>query len=107
MLKLFVVSIVVLVLFPSYLGLMVGWDGLGVISFLLVIYYLRSCSLSSGIITVLSNRVGDVCFILAISLIRSSLSFGMWGESFVRGFVLGIFLIMGSITKRAQVPFSA
>nr|AAP74634.1 NADH dehydrogenase subunit 5 [Ruditapes philippinarum] len=107
LLKLFVVSMVVLVLFPSYLGLMVGWDGLGVISFLLVIYYLSSCSLSSGMITVLSNRVGDVCFILAISLMSSSLSFGMWGESFVSGFVLGIFLMMGSMTKSAQVPFSA
>nr|YP_010254946.1 NADH dehydrogenase subunit 5 [Macridiscus semicancellata]QUA05898.1 NADH dehydrogenase subunit 5 [Macridiscus semicancellata] len=105
--QLFVLSMVLLIMFPSYLGLMVGWDGLGVVSFLLVIYYMSSGSLSAGMITAMSNRVGDVCFLLVIGLMSSSLSYGIWSTFLFSLPSLGLLLLMGSITKSAQVPFSA
>nr|YP_010555841.1 NADH dehydrogenase subunit 5 [Cryptonema producta]UYR95073.1 NADH dehydrogenase subunit 5 [Cryptonema producta] len=106
-LQLFVLSMMVLILFPSYLGLMVGWDGLGVVSFLLVVYYMNNSSLSAGMITAMMNRVGDVCFLLTIGLMSSCLSYGFWSAFlFVLPFQ-GMLLLAGSITKSAQVPFSA
>nr|AAP74599.1 NADH dehydrogenase subunit 5 [Ruditapes philippinarum] len=105
--QLFVLSMILLILFPNYLGLMVGWDGLGVVSFLLVVYYLSSNSLSAGMITALSNRIGDVCFLLVIGLMSSMLSYSMWGVLLMSGFFMGFLMMLGSMTKSAQVPFSA
>lgn len=67
---LFVISILFLVIIPNFLGLIIGWDGLGLTSYLLVIYYQDKRSLGSGTLTVLSNRVGDVLFFIGIRLIR-------------------------------------
>lgn len=75
---LFVISIVVFILFPNFVCLMVGWDGLGVVSFLLVVYYINRESLSAGIITAISNRVGDVFFILLIGVLMCSLEFNFF-----------------------------
>jgi len=42
---------------------MVGWDGLGLISFCLVVFYSNHVRLDSGFVTVFSNRFGDVFFL--------------------------------------------
>lgn len=65
---LFVLSILFLVFIPNLLGLIIGWDGLGLTSYLLVIYYQDKKSLGSGTLTVLRNRVGDVLFFIGIRL---------------------------------------
>lgn len=62
---LFVGSIIALIFFSRLFGAIVGWDGLGVTSFLLVIYYKNRKSLGSGIVTALTNRIGD-CFLLIV-----------------------------------------
>ena len=105
---LFVLSILFLVMIPNFLGLIIGWDGLGLTSFLLVVYYQDKRSLGSGILTVLRNRVGDVLFFVAIRLIRA---ISRWGYVDLRMEIVSSFLcgvvIIGCITKRAQIPFSA
>ena len=61
----FVLSIAFLVFSGSWVTLLLGWDGLGVISFLLVIFYRRRSRLVSGLLTVLTNRLGDCFFVLS------------------------------------------
>lgn len=104
----FVLSINFLIFIPRLFGLMVGWDGLGVISFLLVIFYQNKRSLGAGIITVLTNRIGDVLLILSICCCGgiSSWVFLDLSDWNLPLFIVGI-VIVGRITKRAQVPFSA
>ena len=51
------------------MGVLLGWDGLGLTSFLLVVYYQSSHSLGAGLITVLTNRLGDVGLILSFGLL--------------------------------------
>ena len=62
----FVFSMVILIFMGCFLGAFIGWDGLGVTSFLLVVYYKNRKSLGSGIITALTNRLGD-CFFFFIA----------------------------------------
>lgn len=73
-------------------------------SFLLVVYYQNSGSLRSGIITALTNRVGDGLIIVRIAF---SLILGHWSLFFGVGNVvwLRLLLVVASITKRAQIPF--
>lgn len=66
MVLLFVLSINLLIFIPHLLFLLLGWDGLGLTSYLLVIYYQNDKSLSAGIITLMANRVGDSLLILSI-----------------------------------------
>nr|UJH93075.1 NADH dehydrogenase subunit 5 [Venus verrucosa] len=104
---LFVLSMVMLIMFPNFVFMMVGWDGLGVVSFLLVIYYMNSDSLSAGMITAISNRVGDVFFILMIGVMGCVLSFS-YSSNYVWFFwLMSLLTLFGSLTKSAQIPFSA
>lgn len=105
---LFVLSINFLIFIPSLVSLLLGWDGLGLVSFCLVIYYQNRKSLAAGILTVLMNRVGD-CFILrAVSVI---IVLGHWNVlclwEFNGFFYINLFIMIAGITKRAQIPFSS
>lgn len=64
---LFVLSILLIVLSPNMISILLGWDGLGLVSYCLVIYYQGVKSANAGILTILSNRVGDVAILLRIS----------------------------------------
>ena len=64
----FVLSIVLLITSPNLVSLLLGLDGLGVTSYLLVIYFQRTKSFNAGLLTALTNRVGDVLILIAIGI---------------------------------------
>ncbi|GLH16505.1 NADH-ubiquinone oxidoreductase chain 5 [Gryllus bimaculatus] len=47
-------------LFMRFVIILLGWDGLGLIFYCLVIYYQNVKSYNAGNITALSNGIGDV-----------------------------------------------
>ena len=63
---LFVVSMCLIILRPRILRILLGWDGLGLISYCLVIYYQRDVAYNSGILTILCNRLGDIGLLILI-----------------------------------------
>merc|ERR1719239_154396 len=107
---LFVLSIYLLILSPNIISLLLGWDGLGVTSYLLVIFYQRKKSYNAGIITAMTNRLGDVGILICIGLF---FLIGDWTYLYFSSRSLSIqsylvlILILSASTKRAQIPFSA
>ena len=109
---LFVFSIIILIIRPNLIRILLGWDGLGLVSYCLVIYFQNVKSYNAGILTALSNRIGDVALLLAIAWI---LNYGSWNYIFyieiikndVEIQIIGVLVILAAITKRAQIPFSS
>nr|YP_010528109.1 NADH dehydrogenase subunit 5 [Mycterothrips gongshanensis]UXW64211.1 NADH dehydrogenase subunit 5 [Mycterothrips gongshanensis] len=104
----FVLSMIFLILCPNFFCMLLGWDGLGLISYGLVIYYQNYKSYASGMITALTNRVGDVFILSSIALFFCMGNFNyMDFLSSKNLFWLSLFFVIASMTKSAQIPFSA
>lgn len=104
---LFVLSINILIYFPHIITLLLGWDGLGLVRFILVIYYRNPKSLSAGIITALTNRIGDAFILISIGWSLNNnhwIITNMWSRN-ISNFII-ISILIAAITKRAQIPFS-
>ena len=109
-LMLFVISMLALVFGIRLISLVLGWDGLGVTSYLLVIYYSSWKSSNAGILTALINRVGDVFILLAIGffLLEGGYNLNLTAlQSSSRAVYPVCLLVLARITKSAQIPFSA
>lgn len=103
---LFIISIRMLIFIPHLIVLLLGWDGLGITSFILVIYYQNPKSLAAGIITALTNRIGDVIILVSIALTINQGHWNilnMWESNFISA--QAITIIVAACTKRAQIPF--
>ena len=106
----FIASMFLLVFSPNIIRLLLGWDGLGVTSYLLVIFYQRNKSYNAGIITALTNRLGDVGLLVSISII---LVYGNWRFLLMTrttmkfSWLLLVIVVISACTKSAQMPFSA
>uniref|UniRef100_A0AAT9FF71 NADH-ubiquinone oxidoreductase chain 5 n=1 Tax=Haemaphysalis megaspinosa TaxID=1155002 RepID=A0AAT9FF71_9ACAR len=102
----FVLSMIMLILMPNMLMIILGWDGLGLVSYCLVIFYQSVNSYNSGMMTIISNRVGDVMVIMSLLFL---FNFGSFDFLSLNGteWILGIFIILAGMTKSAQIPFSA
>ena len=103
-------SMYLLILSPNLIRLLLGWDGLGVTSYLLVIFYQRNKSYNAGMLTAITNRLGDAGLLISISLF---LFLGNWNYVYISSFsniisnLLIYLIIISACTKRAQIPFSA
>src|SRR5438105_9883064 len=69
-LNLFMFFMLVLILSANYVLLFVGWEGVGLCSYLLVgFYFLRKSATNAGMKAFIVNRIGDFGFSLAMFLI--------------------------------------
>nr|ALO64396.1 NADH dehydrogenase subunit 5 [Andrena subopaca] len=102
---LFVISMCLMILSPNVLSILLGWDGLGLISYCLVVYYQSDIAYSSGMLTILCNRLGDIGLLM---LICFGSIVGSWNLMLYEfdGFMV-LFILMAMFTKSAQMPFSS
>nr|ADM67895.1 NADH dehydrogenase subunit 5 [Caligus rogercresseyi] len=101
----FILSMVVLIFSDNMLQVILGWDGLGLSSYLLVCYYNNSNSSNAGGLTLMVNRMGDGgLFIVMFYFILSSHQVHVFMSN---SMCVGLMLFLVCCTKSAQVPFSA
>nr|YP_009971728.1 NADH dehydrogenase subunit 5 [Platisus angusticollis]QNG56438.1 NADH dehydrogenase subunit 5 [Platisus angusticollis] len=108
----FVVSMMLLIISPNLISILLGWDGLGLVSYCLVIYYQNVKSYNAGMLTALSNRVGDAALLISIAWM---LNYGSWNYVMYLEFmkndfsmmIISFLVVLAAITKSAQIPFSA
>lgn len=101
----FVFSMLLVVILSDLFFLILGWDGLGVVSFFLIVYYQNQSSVTSGIFTILINRIGDRFFLISLILVSYYFQdYFSWVYS--SNLLVVLFLILTFITKRAIYPFS-
>nr|QEJ81471.1 NADH dehydrogenase subunit 5 [Diaphanes citrinus] len=109
---LFVFSMMMMIISPNLISILLGWDGLGLVSFCLVIFYQNTKSLNAGMITALSNRIGDVAILLSIAWM---LNYGSWNFMFYIEYmkndysmiIISLLIVLAGFTKSAQIPFSS
>nr|QIC54412.1 NADH dehydrogenase subunit 5 [Stygobromus tenuis potomacus] len=106
-LLLFVFSMMILIVSPNLISLLLGWDGLGLSSYALIIYYQSESSCNAGMLTVLSNRLGDVGILMGIGLWASAASWNFSLSIQNVNLVMMSFILLAGLTKSAQIPFSA
>nr|QHD45543.1 NADH dehydrogenase subunit 5 [Cicadella viridis] len=103
---LFVLSMLLMIMSPNLISILLGWDGLGLVSYCLVIYYSSLMSYNAGMITCLTNRIGDIGLLITICWFSS---YGSWNFIFYCNIIdntIFYLLVFSSFTKSAQIPFS-
>nr|YP_009442014.1 NADH dehydrogenase subunit 5 [Gnathotrichus materiarius]AOY40235.1 NADH dehydrogenase subunit 5 [Gnathotrichus materiarius] len=107
---LFVFSMMMMILGLNLVSILLGWDGLGLVSYVLVIYYQNVKSYNAGMLTALSNRVGDAALLMSIAWMSSlgswNFPFYLYWDSPIMGVVF-MFCVLAAFTKSAQIPFSS
>jgi NADH-quinone oxidoreductase subunit L len=115
-LNLFLASMLLLVLADNYVVLYVGWEGVGLASYLLIGFWQeRPSAAVAAKKAFIVNRIGDASLTLAIFLMFSE--FGTTSFTGVFGSVhsggsgvataLGLLLLLGACGKSAQVPLQS
>ncbi|YP_008758401.1 NADH dehydrogenase subunit 5 (mitochondrion) [Diuraphis noxia] len=107
----FIMFMFFLIISPNLISILLGWDGLGMVSFCLVIFYQNKKSYSSGMVTVILNRLGDLFIIMSMIWM---LNFGSWNFILINYysnlnylFFISLMIMFASLTKSAQIPFSS
>jgi NADH-quinone oxidoreductase subunit L len=115
-LNLFVAAMLVLVLSANFVGLFLGWEGVGLASYLLIGFWQHKHSAAAAAKKAfVINRVGDIGLSLAIALLFAtfgstdfeavSAAAGEAGEGTLTA--LGLLLLLAACGKSAQVPLQA
>ncbi|EON25429.1 NADH dehydrogenase subunit L [Nocardioides sp. CF8] len=115
-LNLFVAAMLVLVLGANYLVVFLGWEGVGLASYLLIGFWQHKHSAAAAAKKAfVINRVGDIGLSLAIALMFTTfgttdfaaISEQASGASQATLNALGLLLLLGACGKSAQVPLQA
>ncbi len=117
-LNLFMFFMLTLVLAGNYLQMFIGWEGVGLASYLLIgFWFTKDSAASAGKKAFIVNRIGDFGFLIALFLLIKhfgSLNFqqvfsavsplGVETASFGLLTSIGLLLMVGAAGKSAQIP---
>jgi NADH-quinone oxidoreductase subunit L len=116
-LNIFMFFMLMLILADNYLQMFVGWEGVGLASYLLIgFWFLKQSATDAGKKAFITNRVGDFGFLIALFLMVKHFGTLQYGELYqsVAKFApetaaglltaIGLLLFLGATGKSAQIP---
>jgi NADH-quinone oxidoreductase subunit L len=112
-LNLFVFSMLLLVLGANYVIMFIGWEGVGLCSYLLIGYWFKNDNYNyAAKKAFVMNRIGDLGFLLAVFWIIAKLGTVNYADVFALAknlssfdvTVITILLFVGAMGKSAQIP---
>jgi NADH-quinone oxidoreductase subunit L len=115
-LNLFIAAMLLLVLADNYLGLYVGWEGVGLASYLLIGFWqFKPTAATAAKKAFIANRVGDAGLSLAIMLMFTTFGTVTFSGVFSRAHLagpgvlaaLGLLLLLAACGKSAQLPLQS
>lgn len=115
-LNLFIAAMLILVLANNYIVLFVGWEGVGLASYLLISFWQHKPSAAAaGVKAFVMNRVGDLGLLMAMGTMLAmfgSTSFHVVNAGAAHleplwATCIGLFLLLAACGKSAQVPLQA
>ncbi len=115
-LALFIASMLMLVLANNYTAMFLGWEGVGLSSYLLIGFWNQVPeNAAAANKAFLMNRIGDMGFLIAMmamvaafnSTTFSDVNAGIGGVSEGTATVIGVFLLVAACAKSAQFPLQA
>ena len=119
---LFTFSMILLVLSNNLIQLFIGWEGVGLVSYLLIgFFYKKQSAIKANLKAFLINRIGDMFFILGIAMVYAAFDSFDYKTIFVNLGTMNIsnldtyfgleyidfaclFLFFGAMAKSAQIP---
>src|SRR6476646_6994499 len=111
--NLFMVSMLLLVMGNNYAVLFIGWEGVGLCSYLLIGYYYDKVSAAKAATKAfVVNRIGDAGFLLAIFLVFINFKTLDYTKVFAQvghlspemATAISLCLLVGAVGKSAQIP---
>jgi NADH-quinone oxidoreductase subunit L len=111
--NLFMVSMLLLVMGNNYLVLFIGWEGVGLCSYLLIGYYYDKVSAAKAATKAfVVNRIGDAGFLVAIFLVFVNFRTLDYTKVFAQvgqlspemATAIALCLLLGAVGKSAQLP---
>ena len=114
--NLFVAAMLMLVLGDNYLMTFLGWEGVGLASYLLIsFWYTKPTAATAGKKAFIMNRVGDAGFVIAIFLMFATFGSVNFGDVFgsvgqagsTTVLMLALLLLLGACGKSGQFPLQA
>jgi NADH-quinone oxidoreductase subunit L len=112
-LNLFMFSMLILVLADNYLLMFVGWEGVGLCSYLLIgFWFHKKSAADAGKKAFVVNRIGDAGFLLGLFLIYTLLGTFNFTPVFAKAHtlttnaatIITLCLFLGAVGKSAQIP---
>ena len=115
-LNLFVAAMLILVIADNYLGLYLGWEGVGLASYLLIGFWsYKPSAATAAKKAFVVNRVGDTGLAIALMIMFSAVGSVNFGTVFSNAAqmssgtltAIGLMLLLGACGKSAQVPLQS
>ncbi|MHA4809571.1 NADH-quinone oxidoreductase subunit L [Flavitalea flava] len=112
-LNLFVFSMLLLILGANYVIMFIGWEGVGLCSYLLIGYWFKNIDFGNAAKKAfIMNRIGDLGFLIAVFMMISNFGSVTFGEVFAKVqttpipvlTAITLLLFVGATGKSAQIP---